>query len=74
MRLLFTVRARYRDSPAESIEPLDLKAVQEILEAYLRRRDAAQSERSPFDEALIPIPRSGALSRGEDHDLGGDDL
>ncbi len=74
VRMLFTLRARYGDSPAESIEPRDLEADQEILDAYLKRRDVGQFEQSPEAGSADSDPQSsGALSMGEDPDRGGGD-
>ncbi len=67
VRMLFTLIARYGHSPAESIEPRDLEADQEILEAYFKRKNAGQSERPPVEGGADPgRDRSGAPSMGED--------
>ncbi len=74
VRMLFTLRARYDGSPAESIEPRDLEADQEILEAFLKRRNAGQSQRPPeVGGGEFDPNRSGPPSGGEDPEPGGGD-
>jgi hypothetical protein len=46
-QLLFQLRERHRDSSAERIDPQDLEADREILEAYLSQRAGAQSTAAP---------------------------
>lgn len=74
VKMLYSLRAGYRESPAESIEPSDLQADKDILDAYVKRQNAASEiHRSPeAGDADSDSETSRSLSTGHASDQEGE--